>query len=149
MIIIQKNSDDFFKDYKRDTLINTVNCVGAMGKGIALEFKKRFPEMFKKYKELCDKNEIQIGKMNCFHTPTNLIINFPTKKHWKDSSNYEWIELGLIDLRNIIELKKLKIIRMPALGCSNGQLDFKEVMRLIHKHLDDLNEVSILVFPPH
>lgn len=149
MIIIQKDSENIFNDIQRDALVNTINCVGVMGKGIALEYKKRYPKMFKQYQQACNDRKIEIGKMWCFHTPTNLIINFPTKDHWKNPSKYEWIELGLIDLKKVIQEKKIKRIRIPALGCSNGKLSFTKVLTLMEIHLKELVDVQILVYPPH
>ena len=82
---------------KCQTIVNPINCVGVMGKGLALEMKNRFPDMFNKYKELCDKNLITIGKLWLYHSniTNQSILNFPTKQHWKHDSQYEFIELGM------------------------------------------------------
>ena len=94
---------------KSEALINTVNCIGVMGKGIALQFKKAFPGNFQEYKKACDKNEVKPGKMFVYHTAdifsVKWIINFPTKNHWKEKSKIEYIEDGLRDLKNVIKKK--------------------------------------------
>jgi O-acetyl-ADP-ribose deacetylase (regulator of RNase III) len=118
-------------EFKTDALVNTVNCVGIMGKGIALQFKKKFPENFKQYERACRSGEVQLGKM--FIVPTNnlsephYIINFPTKDHWRNPSRLESIATGLQDL--VAQVKKLNIksIAIPPLGCGNGGLEWSEV----------------------
>lgn len=126
-------------------LVNTVNTVGVMGKGIALEFKNRFPNNFKFYKKLCDNNEFKIGDILIFNENNKLILNFPTKKHWKNNSEYEWIEKGLNSLRKIL-LNRNKLffddkIAIPKLGCSNGNLDWELVKPLIIKYLNDIDMI--------
>ena len=93
MIEYKENKDIF--ESKTDAIVNTVNCVGVMGAGLAKEFKKHYPEMYKEYRKKCEKNEIEVGKLHIFKTLDRLIINFPTKKHWKNNSKLEWIEAGL------------------------------------------------------
>src|SRR5690349_4931832 len=113
-------------DSRCDAWVNTVNCVGVMGKGIALEFKKQFPEMFESYQIACNAGIVKTGKMyvvsRLFHP--RWIINFPTKQHWKNPSHIGWIETGLQDLVRIIEKEGIESIAIPALGCSNGGLEW-------------------------
>lgn len=137
---------------KTEALVNTVNCVGVMGKGIALQFKQAFPETFKQYKKACDAGEVQPGQM--FTVPTgNLfnpryIINFPTKRHWKGKSRLEDIKTGLKAL--VEEVKRLEIqsIAIPPLGCGNGGLDWAVVKPLIIGAFADLPDVKVLIFEP-
>lgn len=127
---------------KHTHYVNPVNCVGVMGKGLALEYKKRYPIMYKEYKALCDDKLLYPGRL---HIWNNLIINFPTKIHWKDKSRYEWIESGLITLRNYISSLDNYNIGMPALGCGNGGLDFDLMKELIVNILSDCKS-SITIY---
>ena len=109
------------------TLVNTVNCVGVMGKGIALEFKKRQPDMFDAYKRICDKKLLTPGKLWLWRGNEHLTLNFPTKIHWRNPSKLEWIESGL---RKFVENYKalgISEISFPRLGCGNGGLDWDDV----------------------
>lgn len=136
---------------RADALVNTVNTVGVMGKGIALQFKEKFPENYHAYVAACKKEEVQIGKM--FVTEVNrmdglrYIINFPTKKHWRYPSRIEYIRSGLLDLQKVITEKNIQSIALPPLGCGNGGLDWNEVKPLIQNLLGDL-PVAITVFEP-
>lgn len=139
-------------DASVDALVNTVNTVGVMGKGIALMFKERFPENLAMYQQACKDDRVQIGKM--FVTETNellaprWIINFPTKQHWKASSKIEWIEEGLQDLRQFIINNNISSIAIPPLGAGNGGLDWQDVKARIEWILSDLREVDIVIFEP-
>lgn len=139
---------DLFES-QAEALVNAVNCVGVMGKGIALQFKQRFTENFRSYEEACVFREVQIGKM--FVTqPTDpslplWIINFPTKKHWSNPSKLEWIEAGLKDLRRLLIEQKVQSVAIPALGAGLGGLDWKDVRRLIERELAGL-ETEIMVY---
>lgn len=143
---------DFF-DYDADVRVNTVNCVGVMGAGVALAFKKKFPEMYKDYKSACSKKEIKPGKPHVWSkgdmfSKRLTIINFPTKDHWRRPSTYEYVESGLIWLRNFLSTySDDSCITIPALGCGHGGLDWEIVKKLIIKHLSDL-EIKVLVFEP-
>ena len=122
-------------------LVNTVNCVGVMGKGIALQFKEQFPNNFEQYKIACSNNTITPGQLFCtYDYPTKkTIINFPTKQHWQNPSKLEWIETGLQSLRELLLNMKMSIA-LPPIGCGNGGLDWKnQVQPLVHKYLDDLD----------
>ncbi|MCB0485998.1 MAG: macro domain-containing protein [Flavobacteriaceae bacterium] len=140
-----KNGNLFSNNF--DIRINTINCVGAMGKGIALEFKNRYPNMYWEYKELCSANKIKPGKMWVWQNLYETIINFPTKRHWKDNSRYDDIELGLNDLYRILQKQNNKTVAIPALGCGNGGLNWKIVSKMIYDKLNDLDN-DITVFNP-
>lgn len=134
-----------------EAMVNTVNTVGVMGKGIALQFKMNFPDNFRAYVAACEREEVEIGKM--FVTKTNrmdglqYIINFPTKKHWKQPSKLEYIQAGLIDLKRILLENNIGSIALPPLGCGNGGLDWAVVKPLIQDALGNL-PVSVIVFEP-
>ncbi len=135
-----------------DALVNTVNTVGVMGKGIALMFKERFPENYKTYAAACKRGEVETGRM--FVTASvelsgpRWIINFPTKEHWRGQTQLAWIEEGLANLRRVIEEKQIRSIAIPPLGCGNGGLDWDVVKPLIAQALGDLEGVETVVFEP-
>ncbi|MBD8526237.1 type II toxin-antitoxin system antitoxin DNA ADP-ribosyl glycohydrolase DarG [Pseudomarimonas arenosa] len=134
-----------------EALVNTVNTVGVMGKGIALMFKERFAENFRLYAAACKANEVQVGKM--FITPVSeldgprWIVNFPTKQHWRGDSKIEWIIEGLQDLRQFVTSSQIKSIAIPPLGAGNGGLEWAEVRAQIEEVLAGLDS-EILVFEP-
>ncbi|UCH93332.1 MAG: macro domain-containing protein [Candidatus Aminicenantes bacterium] len=133
-----------------DALVNTVNCVGVMGKGIALQFKLTFPENFNQYYQACRKNQVKIGKMfvvKCL-TGVKYIINFPTKKHWKEKSNLEYIKRGLKNLVETIRDLKITSIAIPPLGCGLGGLNWPEVKKVIFEELKILEHVDIYLYEP-
>lgn len=133
-----------------DALVNTVNCVGVMGKGIALQFKLAFPENFNQYHQACQKNEVQVGKMfvvKCL-IGVKYIINFPTKKHWREKSEIGYIIKGLKDLKETIEKLKITSIAIPPLGCGLGGLRWVEVRPLIINELKSLESVDIYLYEP-
>jgi len=134
-----------------EALVNTVNTVGVMGKGIALQFKKSFPENYKKYKQAVEQEEVQLGKM--FVTEPNAlmgpkyIINFPTKGHWRYPSKLKWIKDGLRDLKEVIQEKGIKSVAVPPLGCGQGGLEWEDVKREIETELSDL-DAKIVAYQP-
>lgn len=134
-----------------EALVNTVNTVGVMGKGIALMFKERFAENFRRYVVACKTKELQTGKM--FVTQVDeldgprWIVNFPTKQHWRAPSRMEWVIEGLQDLRRFLVEQQVKSIAIPPLGAGNGGLEWTAVREEIERALGDLN-VEILVFEP-
>jgi O-acetyl-ADP-ribose deacetylase (regulator of RNase III) len=134
-------------------LVNTVNTVGVMGKGIALQFKERYPQNFKIYEKACKAGEMQIGKMLVVKENTlegeKLIINFPTKTEWFRKSQYSYIEEGLKDLVRVIQEYKVKSIAIPPLGCGNGGLQWDKVKRLMSDYLGNLKDVDIQVYEPN
>lgn len=121
-------------------MVNAVNTVGVMGKGIALMFKKAFPDNFRQYKRACDKNEVLVGKMFTSRSDSTnqWIINFPTKKHWRNESELGWIESGLDDLKRFVIEKHIKSIAIPPLGCGYGKLKWDDVRALMEKKLSVL-----------
>jgi O-acetyl-ADP-ribose deacetylase (regulator of RNase III) len=135
-----------------EALVNTVNCVGVMGKGIALQFKQAFPENFRQYEKACRADEVQPGRMFTFATGSlfypRYIINFPTKRHWRGKSKIEDIKSGLKAL--VAEVQELGIssIAIPPLGCGNGGLDWAKVKPLIEAAFAELPEVKVIVFEP-
>lgn len=140
-------------DEKTNAIVNTVNCVGIMGKGIALQFKQAYPDNFAEYRKACEKQEVEIGKM-FVHTIHDMfgdryIINFPTKKHWKENSKYSYIEDGLKDLLEIIKKFNIKSIAIPPLGCGHGGLDWNKVYLLIEKAFSKIPDVKIKLYEPH
>jgi O-acetyl-ADP-ribose deacetylase (regulator of RNase III) len=149
-MIIETQGDLLAAD--AEALVNTVNTVGVMGKGIALQFKRAFPENFAAYERACRNGEVQPGRMLVFQSGLldgpRYIINFPTKRHWRESSRLEDIDSGLDAL--IIEVKRLNIrsIAVPPLGCGNGGLDWIEVKPRIQRAFQAVPKVRILLFTP-
>jgi len=134
-----------------EALVSTVNCVGVMGRGIALEFKKTFPENYKSYSLACKRGEVYPGTMFVYETGRiwpRYIINFPTKRHWRGKSRITDIEQGLFALANEIRTRNIRSVAIPPLGCGLGGLDWNEVRALIKKALSPLQDVDILVFEP-
>lgn len=135
-----------------EALVNTVNCVGIMGRGIALQFKNAFPENFNSYAAACARNEVQPGQMLVFKTGrlTNpkYIINFPTKRHWRGKSRIEDIDAGLVALAKEIRSRDIHSIAIPPLGSGLGGLDWSTVRPRIEKSLRDLDNVRIVIFEP-
>lgn len=125
-------------DSKAHAIVNPVNCVGVMGKGLALQFKNNYPQNFIEYKRHCDNGSLQIGKCFSFWENNKFIVNFPTKKHWKESSSYEYIKLGLIALEKHIDFYNIESIAVPQIGCGLGGLDFEIVKPMIIEALDKL-----------
>ena len=135
-----------------EALVNTVNCVGVMGRGIALQFKKAFPENFRAYAEACGRGEVRPGRMFVFETGglTNprYIVNFPTKRHWRGNSRIEDIEAGLADLTRLIRERGICSIAIPPLGSGLGGLEWGAVRQRIEEALRGFNDLRIVVFEP-
>ncbi len=135
-----------------EALVNTVNCVGVMGKGIALQFKKAFPENFKAYEAACRNKEVKPGRMFVFNTGQmfnpRFIINFPTKRHWRGKSRYEDIEMGLEALVQEVRERKIRSIAIPPLGSGLGGLQWEQVKPMIEKAFATMPEVQIKLFEP-
>lgn len=137
---------------KAEALVNTVNTVGVMGKGVALMFKEAYPENFKAYEEACKQKEVRVGRM--FVTERHAligpkwIINFPTKEHWRGDSKMAWIESGLEDLKQVIADNKIKSIAIPPLGSGNGGLDWADVRPKIEGALGALENVNVIIYEP-
>ena len=147
-----ENQQGNLLEAEAEALVNTVNCVGAMGKGIALQFKLAFPANFKEYARACRHNEVQLGRM--FTVPTGkltnprYIINFPTKAHWRGSSHIEDIRAGLAALVEEIKQLEIRSIAIPPLGCGNGGLEWSEVRPLIEQSMAAVPDVHVLLYEP-
>lgn len=135
-----------------EALVNTVNTVGVMGKGIALMFKDAFPENYKAYEAACKAGEVEVGHMFVTERRELMgpkwIINFPTKKHWRHPSKLSWIDEGLDDLKAIIRRLEIKSIALPPLGSGNGGLDWSVVRTRIDAKLREMSDVDIVVYEP-
>lgn len=135
-----------------DAIVNTVNCVGVMGKGIALQFKKKWPANFKAYADACKASQVKPGHMFIYHagalaTP-KYVVNFPTKDHWRGKSRIEFIQDGLVDLVEQIKALRISSIAIPPLGCGNGGLDWQQVKPLIEQAFTAIPEVEVRLFEP-
>ncbi|HEX7706704.1 MAG TPA: macro domain-containing protein, partial [Thermoanaerobaculia bacterium] len=139
-------------DAGTEAVVNTVNTVGVMGKGVALMFKEAYPENFRRYAAAVAEGEVQTGKMfvsesAALHGP-KWIINFPTKQHWRGKSRMEWIENGLDDLVRVIRENTIRSIAIPPLGCGQGGLDWRDVRPLIEEKLGAIENVDVVVYEP-
>lgn len=135
-----------------EALVNTVNTVGVMGKGIALQFKKAYHNNYKAYVEACKRNEIQIGKLfvvkdSNLNSGEKYIVNFPTKKDWRKPSEYSFITKGLDDLIRVINEYKIQSVAIPPLGAGNGGLEWEKVKKIIEQKLSNL-DIDIIVYEP-
>lgn len=135
-----------------EAIVNTVNCVGVMGRGIALQFRKAWPDNFEAYKKVCDAGELKPGSLNVFATGQlanpRFIVNFPTKRHWRGASRMEDIESGLVTLKQWIQENQIQSIAIPPLGAGLGGLDWVEVKASIEGALSCLESINIQVFEP-
>ena len=149
-MIMFKQGDLLVED--AEAIVNTVNCVGVMGRGIALQFKKQFPDNYTYYETACKSNAVVPGKMLIFETNSLMnpryIINFPTKRHWRDASRIEDIETGLTDLVKNVQELGINSIAVPPLGCGLGGLKWNEVRPLMESAFDQLVDVKTSVFEP-
>ncbi len=136
-----------------EALVNTVNCVGVMGRGIALQYKKAYPDNFKAYASACKREEVRPGRMFTFETGQlthpRYIINFPTKRHWRARSRIEDIEAGLADLAREIHERNIRSIAIPPLGSGLGKLDWSDVRARIEEALGQCHHVKVTVFEPN
>ena len=134
-----------------EALVNAVNTVGVMGKGLALAFKQRFPESYDVYRAACEAGAVKMGAMHlCDRAPRSprWIIAFPTKRHWRDQSRLDDIRAGLVDLIAQIEQREIRSVAVPALGCGLGGLAWQDVRPLIEEACARLPEVKFVVFAP-
>lgn len=136
-----------------EALVNTVNCDGFMGKGIALQFKKAFPENYKEYERACRAGEVVPGRMFVFETGAMVnpkyIINFPTKRHWRNKSRIEDIRDGLRSLAEEVKARGIRSIAVPPLGCGLGGLDWRVVRPMIEETFETMPGVELILFEPH
>ncbi len=137
---------------KASALVNTVNEVGVMGKGIALMFAENYPLNTRLYQHACKEHKVQVGKMFTTSTESLVgpkwIINFPTKKHWRQPSQLKWIQDGLVDLVDVIRTLQITSVAIPPLGCGNGGLEWRTVRRIIEEALEPLQDVRVIVYAP-
>ncbi len=149
--MIELQQGDILKA-KADALVNTVNCVGVMGRGIALQFSKAFPEMFRAYEAACKRGEVALGRvltfdLNRFEQP-HYVISVPTKKHWRGKSRMEYVEAGLEALVEEVRRLGIKSVAVPPLGCGLGGLEWSEVRPRIEQAFAILPDVHVLLFEP-
>ena len=138
MLKLIENGDIFSSEC--EYLVNPVNTMGVMGKGLALSFKNKFPNNFEKYKKYCQSGDLTVGKLLITSENNKKIINFPTKIHWKDNSKMKFIEDGLEKLKFAIKKRNIKSIAMPKIGCGLGGLDWNNVFREICKFHNQIPE---------
>ncbi|MGW0432849.1 type II toxin-antitoxin system antitoxin DNA ADP-ribosyl glycohydrolase DarG [Micromonospora sp. NPDC003197] len=135
-----------------EALVNTVNTVGVMGKGIALQFKRAHPANYAAYRAACTAGEVRLGEMFLFDSarlgPRRYVINFPTKGHWRSTSQIRDIEAGLVALVRVVREHDIESVAVPALGCGNGGLDWDQIRPMIEHAFDALPDVRVLLFPP-
>ena len=135
-----------------EALVNTVNCVGVMGRGIALQFRKAFPKNFKAYKALCDRKELQPGSVFVYDLSRlenpRYVMNFSTKRHWKGKSSLQYIEAGLQALVEEVRKRDMRSVAIPPLGCGLGRLDWNEVRPRIERAFKNLPNIDVLLFEP-
>jgi O-acetyl-ADP-ribose deacetylase (regulator of RNase III) len=139
-------------DAETEAIVNTVNTVGVMGKGVALQFRDAFPDNYQAYKKACAARTVHVGEVfvteNQALTGPRYIINFPTKKHWRHPSRIEYVTSGLRDLRRVLKERKVRSVALPPLGCGNGGLEWGKVRTEIEQTLGDLQDVEIVVYQP-
>lgn len=129
-------------------LVNTVNTVGIMGKGVALAFKKRYPDMYRDYVERCSRGEVRLGEPYVYRASDHVIVNFPTKQHWRSVSRLSDIEAGLDYLEGHYKEWQIKSLAVPPLGCGNGQLEWRVVGPILLRHLKRL-DIPVELYAPH
>ena len=148
MGVVKTITGDLLKSQSQ-TLVNTVNCVGVMGKGIALAFKNEFPDMFEDYAAKCNRSEVKLGRPFLFKRSVKpWILNFPTKDHWRGVSNLESIVQGLEYLKNNYKDWGITSLAVPPLGCGQGQLEWTVVGRTLYRHLNQL-DIPVTLYAPH
>lgn len=131
-----------------EALVNPVNCVGVMGKGLALQFKERYPDNYHHYKNLCRLGCMQPGRMTPGYGNEKLILNIATKDHWRDKSQLCYISLGLTYLISAVDIFNLKSIAIPPLGCGLGGLDWKDVKPIIIEKMETRPNVNTVIYEP-
>jgi O-acetyl-ADP-ribose deacetylase (regulator of RNase III) len=149
--VIHLTEGDILK-HDADALVNTVNCVGVMGRGIALQFRRAFKDNYEAYRRACNRKEIRLGQMFVFERSSldspRWIINFPTKLHWKGRSQLKDIRSGLVDLVRVVREKQIRSIAIPPLGCGLGGLDWNVVRPIIEESLSSVHDVDVYLFEP-
>jgi O-acetyl-ADP-ribose deacetylase (regulator of RNase III) len=127
------------------TIVNTVNCDGFMGKGLALEVKTRFPDVFQKYQAMCRRGKMQVGSLQLIKSANPWVLNFPTKNHWRGKSKLEYIEKGLRKFAATYKRRGIKSIAFPPLGCGSGGLKWEEVRPLMERYLAKLVGIEVYI----
>ena len=149
--MIEYRDGDLLAD-ESEALVNAVNCVGVMGAGVALAFRRRFPENYRAYAAACRRNAVEPGRMFVFETgretPPRYLVNFPTKRHWKDASRMEDIVAGMDALREEVRARAIRSVALPALGCGLGGLPWPEVRAVVADGLRGLEGVRVTVYLP-
>jgi O-acetyl-ADP-ribose deacetylase (regulator of RNase III) len=149
--MIELMRGDIFET-QAEALVNPVNCVGHMGRGLAAQFKRAFPENFAVYAAACKRGEVEPGRMLVVETGLQAhpryVINFPTKRHWRNASRMEDIDAGLVALVDEVKRRGIRSIAVPPLGCGLGGLDWAEVRPRIERAFAPLAEVRTLVLEP-
>jgi len=138
-------SEDIFKS-SAQVITNPINCVGAMGKGLALAYKKKYPKMYEDYKAKCQRGEVEITKPYLWENCETQILNFPTKRHWRQDSRLSDIEAGLEYLAKNYAQLGISSLALPPLGCGLGGLDWIEVKNLINKYLEPIQDLDVFVY---
>lgn len=134
---------------KCQTIVNTINCVGVMGAGIALEFRLRYPEMYKKYVNLCNEKKIAPGMLWLYKSPKKWVLNFPTKNDWKDPSEEEYLHKGLEKFIATYKVKNIQSIAFPLLGADKGKIDSETSLSIINFYLKNIDiETEIYIYNP-
>lgn len=146
MPVIIKNGDIFQSNMQ--TLVCPVNCVGVMGKGLALEFKRRHPIMYEDYRYLCREKDIYLTYPCLFRESDLYIIYFPTKYHWKDKSTIRDIDMGMVELYRQYDDWNIRSLAIPALGCGCGELNWKDVLPIIMKYAERM-DIPVEIYEPH
>lgn len=145
MLTFIKSSNIF--DDRSEVIVCPVNCIGIMGKGLALSFKLKYPKYYETYQRQCKEGKIRLNFIKPYQAANKLIISFPTKNHWRDNSNIDNIEAGILHLISFIIYWKVKSIAIPALGCGLGNLNWNVVKPLFVKYFTDLN-CKVYVYEP-
>jgi O-acetyl-ADP-ribose deacetylase (regulator of RNase III) len=127
------------------TIVNTVNCDGFMGKGLALEIKRRFPAVFAKYQKSCELGQMKVGKLQLVKGHPQWVLNFPTKDHWRGKSRMNFVEAGLKNFKAIYKKKRITSIAFPPLGCGSGGLHWDDVRPLMYGYLEKLDDIEVFV----
>ncbi|MET7749642.1 macro domain-containing protein [Micromonospora sp. NPDC005367] len=139
-------------DADAEALVNAVNTVGVMGKGIALAFKQAYPANYAAYRAACASGVVRLGQMFVYDSGVpgghRYVINFPTKRHWRSPSRLADVAAGLPDLVRVLREHRITSVAVPALGCGNGSFDWADIRPLIEAALVDLPEVRVLLYPP-
>lgn len=147
--MIEEIKGDLLKA-EAEALVNPVNCVGTMGKGLALEFRGEFPENYDLYREACGRGEVRIGEMFVYETHFTVlpkyVINFPTKQHWRNPSELRFIRLGMEALARAIRDRRIKSVAIPRLGCGNGGLEWTHVKSIITASMEPFQKVRVLIY---